>query len=345
MAARLVGEVPDGGGRLRFAHMLVRDARLRGAARDAAAAPAPRGRRGARGACTPGTSSPTSPSWPTTTCWPGAAGAEQAIGYAGGARATARPRSSPTRRRRATTRPRSTCSSPSRSGDQRETCELLLALGDVLHRAGKGPEAKAALRRAADIAERNGWAEQLARAALGYGGRFAWARASTDPALVPLLERALAAVGDEDSPARARLLGPARRPRRGTTSPRAPGRGSARRRSRSRSASAIPATLATRSRATGWRSRARTTAEELLGIGERLIALAEQIGDRELVFAARDHRLNVLWSLATATPSTSSSRAREPRRRAAPARPALERAAPNGPCSRSWRAASTRRSG
>ena len=35
-----------------------------------------------------------------------------------------------------------------------------------------------------------------------------------------------------------------------------------------------------------------------MDVGRRLIPLAEQIGDREVAFAARDHRLNTLWSLA-----------------------------------------------
>ena len=44
------------------------------------------------------------------------------------------------------------------------------------------------------------------RAALGYGGRFVWARAADDRTLVPLLEDALKHLGDEASPLRARLM-------------------------------------------------------------------------------------------------------------------------------------------
>jgi tetratricopeptide (TPR) repeat protein len=47
--------------------------------------------------------------------------------------------------------------------------------------------------------------ELLARAALGYGGRFPWLRAGNDSRLVPLLEEALGALGEESAP-RVRLL-------------------------------------------------------------------------------------------------------------------------------------------
>ena len=51
-----------------------------------------------------------------------------------------------------------------------------------------------------------GLREQLARAALGYGGRFIWDASRDDPSVVPLLERALSVLGDGDSPLRVRLL-------------------------------------------------------------------------------------------------------------------------------------------
>ena len=44
------------------------------------------------------------------------------------------------------------------------------------------------------------------RAALGYGGRLVWDVSRDDPSIVPLLERALAAIGEEESPLRVRLL-------------------------------------------------------------------------------------------------------------------------------------------
>jgi DNA-binding SARP family transcriptional activator/tetratricopeptide (TPR) repeat protein len=85
-------------------------------------------------------------------------------------------------------------------------CDLLLAMGDAQMRAGAGPDAKESFLTAAGIARSAGAPERLARAALGYGGRFVWSRAGGDQHLVPLLEEALAVAADGDSPIRARLL-------------------------------------------------------------------------------------------------------------------------------------------
>jgi DNA-binding SARP family transcriptional activator len=85
-------------------------------------------------------------------------------------------------------------------------CDLLLALGDALSKAGSTPEAKEAFVAAADLARTSTLPERLARAALGYGGRFPWLRAGRDTRLVPLLEEALEALGDEESELRVRLL-------------------------------------------------------------------------------------------------------------------------------------------
>ena len=85
-------------------------------------------------------------------------------------------------------------------------CDLLLALGDARARAGDTPAAKRAFREAAELAEERGLSELLARAALGYAGRIIWEREQDDEYLVPLLERALATLGDDDSALRVRLL-------------------------------------------------------------------------------------------------------------------------------------------
>jgi tetratricopeptide (TPR) repeat protein len=85
-------------------------------------------------------------------------------------------------------------------------CELLLALGDAQARAGDTPASKRSFREAADLAERLGLVEHLARAALGYGGRMVWDVARDDVDHIPLLERGLAALGDADSTLRVRLL-------------------------------------------------------------------------------------------------------------------------------------------
>ena len=85
-------------------------------------------------------------------------------------------------------------------------CTLLLALGEALARAGDMPRAKDAFLRAAALARTGGDAEDLAAAALGYGGRTVWSRPAKDRLVVALLEEALEALGDADTPLRARLL-------------------------------------------------------------------------------------------------------------------------------------------
>ena len=90
--------------------------------------------------------------------------------------------------------------------DAAGSSELLLRLGDVQARQGDIAASKETFVRAADTARAAGLPEHLARAALGYGGRFVWARAWGDERLVPLLEEALAALPEEDSDLRVRLL-------------------------------------------------------------------------------------------------------------------------------------------
>jgi tetratricopeptide (TPR) repeat protein len=90
--------------------------------------------------------------------------------------------------------------------DSRERCRLLLGLGDALSRAGDTPAAKEAFAEAARIAASSGMPEVLARAAIGYGGRFLWERAGLHPGLVSLLEQALAAQPERDDEVRVRLM-------------------------------------------------------------------------------------------------------------------------------------------
>jgi DNA-binding SARP family transcriptional activator len=90
--------------------------------------------------------------------------------------------------------------------NEQARCELLLAVGEAEVRAGEGVSAKKAFLDAAGIARRLGLRRELARAAAGYGGRFMWARAAGDEQLIPLLEEGLAALAEEDVDLRARLL-------------------------------------------------------------------------------------------------------------------------------------------
>jgi DNA-binding SARP family transcriptional activator len=182
--------------------------------------------------------------------------------------------------------------------DQSERCDLLIALGDAQGRAGDTPASKAAFRQAADLAERTGLAEQLARAAIGYGGRFAWARSMADPAMVPLLERALTAIGEDDSGLRVRVLA-----RLATAARDEPLRerrialGDEALRIARRSGD--PATLA--AAVEGSWIATEGPEEHLRGdgiaVGDELISLGQQIGDKEKVFAGHDHRLHAVWAL------------------------------------------------
>lgn len=90
--------------------------------------------------------------------------------------------------------------------DERARCELHLSLGEAEARAGNSAAAKRAFVEAAAIARRLGLPRELARAAVGYGGRSVWARAGDDDRLVPLLEEGLAALAEDDVELRARLL-------------------------------------------------------------------------------------------------------------------------------------------
>ena len=87
-------------------------------------------------------------------------------------------------------------------------CELLLMLGIAQSRSGDSGAARETFLRAADLARRIDSPERLARAALGYGaglGGFEFGR--VDEGLVALLGEAREMLGDEDGSLNARVLG------------------------------------------------------------------------------------------------------------------------------------------
>ncbi|MEA2405535.1 MAG: eukaryotic-like serine/threonine-protein kinase, partial [Thermoleophilaceae bacterium] len=151
-------------------------------------------------------------------------------------------------------------------------------------------------RRAADIAEEAGRPEALAHAALGYGGRFIWGRAGADPAVVVLLERALAAVGREDSPARVRLLA---RLAAALRDERLRERRLALAEEAVEMARRIgdPETLAYALDGCFTAVEGPDNISERLAGLEELIALGEQIGDKERVYVGHDYRLHTFWTL------------------------------------------------
>jgi tetratricopeptide (TPR) repeat protein len=92
------------------------------------------------------------------------------------------------------------------SVDPVERSDLLLGLGDAQARSGNLSGARETFLHAFDLARRAGLARQTGRAALGYGGRFVWARAGRDPHVVPMLQDALVMLGGGDDGMRIRLL-------------------------------------------------------------------------------------------------------------------------------------------
>jgi class 3 adenylate cyclase/tetratricopeptide (TPR) repeat protein len=172
--------------------------------------------------------------------------------------------------------------------------ELLLSLGDALARAGEQERARETFLTAAELARRSGSAEHLARAALGYGGRFVWSRAWGDPHLVPLLEEALALLGDTDDDLRIRLLtrlaaGPLR-----DTLPPAP------REAMSDEALQMARQLGDRA-ALAYALEGRhcanmgpQTVDRRRAIADELIAVAEQIEDTERAYAGHEYRFHAL---------------------------------------------------
>jgi DNA-binding SARP family transcriptional activator/tetratricopeptide (TPR) repeat protein len=88
--------------------------------------------------------------------------------------------------------------------DDRLRCELLLALGSSQERAGS-PEMRATFSAAAATARTLGDPALLGRAALGYAGR--WSQLGrVEEDVAGMLQEALAGLGDEETPLRARLL-------------------------------------------------------------------------------------------------------------------------------------------
>ncbi len=180
--------------------------------------------------------------------------------------------------------------------DPEARCRLLLGLGDCQAREGDLEGAKETFLLAADVAEKRNLSEQLAAAALGYGGRFVWARAGSDRRLVPLLERALRSLPTGDNPVRARLMARLAGALRDERSPDELSRLSqeaveiARR-------TGNPATL---SYALAGRFAATwgpDNAEERLGIATEILQLAIEAGDRERILEGRDWRMVALHEL------------------------------------------------
>jgi hypothetical protein len=164
--------------------------------------------------------------------------------------------------------------------DEKSRCALLLSLGEAQGRAGNTPAAKAVFLEAANVARRLGLSPELARAAVGYGGRTAWVRAAGDRRLVPLLEEGLDAISETDVELRARLLARLAGALRDEPS-------RTRRDRLSREAiqlarrSGSPAALAYALDGRAEVILAPDTIAECLALGNELCEVAERIGDKE----------------------------------------------------------------
>ena len=290
--AGLVGDVPDGLGRLRFSHILVRDALYEDL-------PAPRRLRLHRAIAEAleelyaGNPEPHVAELAQHYGAAGPAAAEKAIVYA--QRAGDRAASQHAYEEAASWYARALALlETARSGDDDRMRELLLARGEALSRAGRGGQAREVLRRAAELAEQGGRPDQLARAATEYTGRFGWSRGSIDPFYVPLLERALAAVGSDDSVARVRLLArlaAARRDEAPHEERVALGGEAVEMAQRM----GDPETLAMALEGYLTATDGPDTVSEGLSITSRTIELAERIGDKERLYEGHYNRLNALW--------------------------------------------------
>ena len=202
MAARVVSDVPGGPGRLRFAHVLIRDTLYEGLT----TARRVRLHRLAVEALEVLYGEEPGP-YLAELSYHSVAGSEfdKGLSYAqrAGDRALALLAYEEAARLYETALEALDLAGPS---DDRTRCELLLSLGEAELRAGDSLAAKRAFLQAANVARDLGLSRELARAAAGYGGRIMYARGGGDDRLVPLLEEGLAALGEEDVELRTRLL-------------------------------------------------------------------------------------------------------------------------------------------
>ncbi len=182
--------------------------------------------------------------------------------------------------------------------------ELLLALADARSMASDDARARASYFGVAELADRLGLAEPLARAALWAGGRGDMA-GLPDPRLIALLERALAALGPRDSARRSQLL--SRLSGALTLVP-----GTLERRMQLCDAAEKAAEVAGDADSLGLALVARQLAlcgpgglDERLALGERLLSLARARGSRESLAMA------LLWHAKTLLETGEIQRADE----------------------------------
>ena len=182
------------------------------------------------------------------------------------------------------------------SAPARVRAEVLLALADAQGRAGDGAGAKSTFLQAAELSRSADQPDLFARAAVAYGGRFVWHRAVSDDQLVPLLEDALAALGEADSALRVQLLSRLAAALRGEPS---------RKRRERIFEQAIqcarrigdPATLAYALSAAEAALHGPDNAQGRLAEGAEIVSLATETGDQERLFDGHEHSFWAAWQL------------------------------------------------
>jgi DNA-binding SARP family transcriptional activator len=179
------------------------------------------------------------------------------------------------------------------ASDEPLRCELLFSLGEAQARSGEMASAQETFARTAAVARELGRPELTARAAIGYGGRFVWLRSGRDRRLVPLLQDALAALPEEDSVLRVKLLARLAGALRDQPSARPVA-------SISREAIEMarrlhdPATLAYALDSAYAGITYPQQIAEWRATADELVQAADAAGDKERAFAAHQHRLGVL---------------------------------------------------
>jgi DNA-binding SARP family transcriptional activator len=183
---------------------------------------------------------------------------------------------------------------------------LLIALGEAHARGGTAELAKASFLAAAELAKTLGLTRELARAAVGYGGRIIWARAGDDIHLVPLLESALAALPHDEVELRVRLLARLAGALRDEPSP-------ARRQALSAEAVELARSIGdAQVLALALDGRSACIEEtpdqldELLRLADELLSLATRSGDRERVVHANFDRAHVQFERGDAADAHAS---------------------------------------
>ena len=186
----------------------------------------------------------------------------------------------------------------SNSPDQATRCELLLGLGEARGKASEFDDSRAAFQAAAQLARTADLGEHLARAALGLGR--GWIeQGSADPAVVVLLEEALAALPEPGTALRARLLGRLAMELHFSREPE-------RCQALARQAVALarelgdPSTLAFALNAHHWAQRAQDAVGELLAVADETIRYAEASAELELALQGHSWRLVDLLELGQA---------------------------------------------